>query len=213
MIDESVHDCASCPLNAGTRCPLVHRKVKAGTTLWRQGDVPSEVVFVKEGLYSLSSTEPSGTESLTSVRGPRALLGTESLRGEATTATAEAITDGSVCVGEPSTLKAWMGPPSPAATMLSLVLDELSRQSRDLALRTGPALARVARFIVASAPLIEGGRRAPFSKQHVARLLGMRAETLSRCLRQLEDDGLITSGRSVVVKDEPRLQAVARGAA
>ena len=90
-------------------------------------------------------------------------------------------------------------------------VDEHSRNARDANLRTGPSLARLARFLLEFSKLVEGGRKAPFSKQHVARILGMRAETLSRCLRQLVDAGVVESGRQVRVRDGARLSAIARG--
>jgi DNA-binding MarR family transcriptional regulator len=43
----------------------------------------------------------------------------------------------------------------------------------------------------------------------VARLLGMRPETLSRCLTRLEADGLIDASRGVRVLDAARLATVA----
>lgn len=98
-----------------------------------------------------------------------------------------------------------------ATALLNLALDELDRTARDIDLRSGPSLARVARFLVASAQLIDAGRQAPFSKQHVAQLLGIRAETMSRCLKKLQTAGLIESGRTVTIRDAERLAEVARG--
>jgi len=211
MLERPVHECGDCILNSGGRCPFVAKKLKAGSTLWMQGDVPRELVFVRDGLFSLSATEPSGTETLTSVRGPRSMVGTESLRNQPATTSVEALTDATVCAAEASVVQRWLGPASASSALLTLALDELSRQARELNLRSGPSLARVARFLIEYSKLIDGGRQAPFSKQHVARLLGMRAETLSRCLRQLVDAGVIESGRHVAVKDTDRLGQVARG--
>jgi CRP/FNR family cyclic AMP-dependent transcriptional regulator len=211
MLEQPVHDCNDCILNSGGRCPFVARKVKAGSTLWMQGDVPREVVFVRDGLFSLSATEPSGTETSTSVRGPRSLVGTEALQNRPAAVSVEALTDATVCAAEAGTVQRWLGPSNAASALLTLALDELTRQARELNLRSGPSLARVARFLLEYAKLIEGGRQAPFSKQHVARLLGMRAETLSRCLRQLVDAGVVESGRHVTLKDPDRLHQLAKG--
>ena len=46
-------------------------------------------------------------------------------------------------------------------------------------------------------------------KQVVARLLGMRPETLSRCLTKLEKDGVVDASRGVRVLDQRRLAAIA----
>jgi CRP/FNR family transcriptional regulator, cyclic AMP receptor protein len=211
MFELPVHACTDCALNGSGRCPFVNKKIKAGQTFWMQGDVPRELFFVKDGLVTLSSTEPSGTETLSTVRGPRSLVGTEALQGRPSPVNVEALTDVTVCAADANTVQRWMGPATPAATLLGLTLDELNRNARDLNFRSGPSLARVARFLLEYARLIDAGRQAPFSKQHVARLLGMRAETLSRCLRQLVDDKLIESGRHVSILDVEKLTQVARG--
>jgi CRP-like cAMP-binding protein len=223
MIDQPVHDCSECPLYSNGRCPFVSRKLAAGTAVWGQGDVPREVVFVKDGLLSISSSDATGHEVMSAVRGPRALLGFEGLRIQPARGAVDAITDATVCTAEASVVRQWAGleagngparehTGTSAASLLQLALDELDRTARDIDLRSGPALARVARFLVASAKLIDAGRQAPFSKQHVAQLLGIRAETMSRCLKKLQTAGLIESGRTVKIRDAERLADVARGA-
>ncbi|MDP1917536.1 MAG: Crp/Fnr family transcriptional regulator [Myxococcales bacterium] len=211
MLEESVTRCSECAVGAASPCPFTTRKVRAGEQLWLQGDVPQEVLFVRDGLLSISTTEPSGSESLSAVRGPRSLLGTESLASRPAHSSVEALTDSTVCTSPPSALKQWVGPTTPAASLVGLLVDENARAARDTNLRSGPSLARLARFLLEFAKLVDAGRKAPFSKQHVARILGMRAETLSRCLRQLVDMGVIESGRHVRVKDPVRLGIMAQG--
>ncbi len=223
MLDQPVHECSECPLNSNGRCPFVSRKLSAGTPVWGQGDVPREVVFVKDGLLSISSSDATGHEVMSAVRGPRSLLGFEALRIQPSRGAVDAITDATVCTADASLVRQWAGldgaanqqrenTATSAASLLQLALDELDRTVRDIDLRSGPALARVARFLVASAKLIDAGRQAPFSKQHVAQLLGIRAETMSRCLKKLQTAGLIESGRPVKIRDPDRLAEVARGA-
>lgn len=224
MLDQPVHECTECPLNSNGRCPFVTRKVNAGTPLWNQGDVPREVVFVKDGLLSITSSDSTGHEVMSAVRGPRALLGFEGLRVQPSRGAVDAITDAQLCTADASVVRQWAGldaTTSPqrdnasgtsASSLLSLALDELDRTARDLDLRSGPALARVARFLLASAKLIDAGRQAPFSKQHVAQLLGIRAETMSRCLKKLQTAGIIESGRTVKIRDAEKLAETARGA-
>lgn len=211
MFEAPIQSCATCCLPSEGSCPFVQRRVKAGQVFWLQGDVPPEVCLVREGIVSLSSAASTGTETLSAVRGPRTVLGVEALDAKASSVSVEALTDVVVCAAEPSAVQGWMGPPSsPAMAFLRLALGELERRARDMDLRSGPSLARVARFLSAYARLIEAGRHTPFSKQHVARLLGMRAETLSRCLRQLVDERLIESGRHVAVLEAERLDQLAR---
>jgi CRP-like cAMP-binding protein len=196
--------------------------VTAGTQLWQQGEVPPELVFVKSGLLASSATDSAGQELGASVRGPRSLLGFESLRGQPARAAVEALADTVVCTATPTTLRQHTGLQGSgygdaaelaanASAMLQLTLDELCRIERDGDLRSGSAISRVARFISSYGDLIASGQQAPFSKRHVATLLGLRAETLSRCLRQLKTTGVIGEGPGIQVLDAPKLEQLSRG--
>ena len=81
MLDAPIPSCTECPLGATGGCAFIPRKLPAGTQLWPQGEVPRELVFVKSGLLALSATDSAGQELGAAVRGPRSLLGFESLRG------------------------------------------------------------------------------------------------------------------------------------
>lgn len=223
MLDAPVHTCSECPLGSSGDCAFIPRRVPAGTQLWPQGDVPRELIFVKSGLLAMSSTDASGQELGTAVRGPRSLLGFESLRGQAARASVDALTDVAVCAATPTTVRqrtglqaSGYGPSASlaasASALLQLTLDELLRVERDGDLRTGSAVSRVARFILSSGGLIASGQQAPFSKRHVAALLDLRPETMSRCLKALKTAGAIGPGRDVAILDEPMLREFARGA-
>jgi CRP-like cAMP-binding protein len=183
------------------------------------------MVFVKEGLISVTSSDATGHETNSAVRGPRALLGFEALRGQPARGAVDTLTEVQVCSAEPAQVRHWAGlaegsmstslpdnNQTSGTSLLLLTLDELDRTARDADLRSGPALARLARFLLASARLIEAGKQAPFSKQHVAQLLGIRAETMSRCLKKLQTSGIIESGRTIRIRDEQRLTEIAGGA-
>lgn len=103
MLDSPVHGCSDCPLNSQGRCPFVARRVPAGTTLWSQSDVPREIVFVKDGLVSITANDATGHEVMSAVRGPRALLGFEALRNRPARGAVDALTDVQVCSAEPTT--------------------------------------------------------------------------------------------------------------
>lgn len=220
MIDASVSSCLECPLGAHGACVFIPRKVPAGTQLWPQGEVPRELLFVKWGLLARVSIDVDGNEVASSVRGPRSLLGMESLRGQPARASVAALTEAVVCAASPLTVRQSTGLHSPAArqptvheantrALWQLTLDELLRVERDGELRGGTAASRVARFILLGGGLMVSGRAGAFSKRHVAALLGMRPETMSRCLRTLSSQGLIASGQEVRILDLAGLKEVA----
>lgn len=196
------------------------RKVEAGTTLWSQGDIPPQVAFVRDGLLSVQASGVNGAEVISAVRGARAMVGFEGLRSLPARASVETLVETELCVGDARDVRQWAGldttsdarSPIPLASpLLNLALEELDRAALDLDLRSGPAVSRLARFLLASANLIASGRQAPFSKQHVAHLLGIRPETLSRCFKALQVAGCIESGRTIRLVDQVKLKAVAEG--
>lgn len=222
MLELPVASCPECPLGSSGRCAFVPRKVPAGTQLWPQGEVPPELVFVKSGLLASSATDAAGQELGAAVRGPRSLLGFEALRSQPSRAAVEALTDTVVCSATATTVKQHAGLngsgfgesaeiAQSASALLQLTLDELLRVERDGDLRSGSALSRVARFVMSWGNLIASGQHAPFSKRHVATLLGLRPETLSRCFRALKAAGVISDGRDVRVLDAVRLEQFAKG--
>lgn len=216
MFEKPVDSCALCPLHAGGRCAFVPRKVSAGERLWDQGEVPPEVMFVQSGTVALTAVDSEGGHWWNGVRGPRSLLGVESIQGRPARARAEVVTDASLCTADPVMLRVQMGtdgsPPQYAeltAALVPLLLEELDRRSEETQGRSGTALSRVARFILEHSEVVASGQRGPFSKRHVASMLGIRPETMSRCLAALTKDGLITVGRHITVNDRAKLEAVA----
>ncbi|MDP1919399.1 MAG: Crp/Fnr family transcriptional regulator [Myxococcales bacterium] len=191
------------------------RTVRAGERLWSQGEVPPEVMFVQSGTVALTATDAEGGHWWNGVRGPRSLLGVEAIQGKPARARAEVVTDASLCSADPAALRTQMSAPgTPAASELSsalvpLLLEELDRRSDETRGRSGTALSRVARFILEHSELVESGQRGPFSKRHVASMLGIRPETMSRSLATLTNDGLITVGRHITIEDRARLEPVA----
>jgi CRP-like cAMP-binding protein len=106
-------------------------------------------------------------------------------------------------------LSQWVGPDKSAArVVLDLLLSESRQQRDEVNWRQGDCLSRVARFALAHARFL-ADRPNAVRKQVVARLLGMRPETLSRCLTRLETDGMLDATRGVRVVDARRLATLA----
>lgn len=211
MFEKPVESCAQCPLHAGGRCHFVPRKVRAGETLWEQGEVPPAVMFVQSGTVSLTAKDPEGGHWWNGVRGPRSLVGLEGIQGKPARAKAQVVTEAKLCAADPVSLKVQMASPTSelAQSLVPMLLDELDRRNEETQGRSGTAISRVARFILEHSEMVASGHRGPFSKRHVASMLGIRPETMSRCLASLEKDGLIELDRHITVKDRERLASIA----
>lgn len=206
-----VTDCSACSLGLASqgRCRLTPTSRESGATICAQGERPRTVYFVKEGFVALSAVSPRGSELLLSLRGPSSLLCTEALQGEPSPFEVRALSRVKVCGISGDSLSQWVGPEKSAArVVLDLLLTESRQQRDEVNWRQGDCLSRVARFALAHARFL-ADRPNAVRKQVVARLLGMRPETLSRCLTKLEKDGVVDASRGVRVLDQRRLAAIA----
>jgi CRP-like cAMP-binding protein len=206
-----VNDCNTCSLGQASqgRCRLTPTAREAGATLCAQGERPRTVYFIKEGFVALSAVSPRGTELVLTLRGPTSLLCTEALNGDPSPYEVRALSRVKLCGVSGEAMTQWIGPEkSPARVVLDLLLAEARMQRDEVNWRQGDCLSRVARFALAHARFL-ADRPNAVRKQVVARLLGMRPETLSRCLTRLEKDGVLDASRGVRVLDARRLAAIA----
>jgi CRP/FNR family transcriptional regulator, cyclic AMP receptor protein len=206
-----VNDCSACTLGIASqgRCRLTPTTRESGATLCAQGERPRTVYFIKEGFVSLSAVSPRGSEVLLTLRGPTSLICTESLHADPSPYEVRALSRVKLCGIAGDAMSQWVGPEkSPARVVLDLILAEGKLQRDEVNYRQGDCLSRVARFALAHARFL-ADRPNAVRKQVVARLLGMRPETLSRCLTRLERDGVVDASRGVRVLDARRLAAIA----
>jgi CRP-like cAMP-binding protein len=105
-------------------------------------------------------------------------------------------------------MKRWIGPSrSPAQAVLDLLLQETRFRHLEHNLREGSCLQRVARFALAYSAFLEE-RPDAVRKQVLAKMLGMRPETLSRCLTRLEQCGAIDASHGVRVQYPRMLSSI-----
>jgi CRP-like cAMP-binding protein len=178
--------------------------------LFRAGDTPVCVWYVRRGLVLLSSMNRDGSEAQVGLRGPGALIGLEALDGAPATYQAWALSDVGLCRLDSVTFRAWVGDPeAPAAVVARLALDELARCRQERNAISGKATARVARFLVERARAEGSEQPLPVQQQLLARMLRMSPETLSRTLARLRAVGALAPGRGVAIAD---LRALERAA-
>jgi CRP-like cAMP-binding protein len=183
----------------------------AGTALVEEGNVPTEVLYVRRGQVALVSRTSQGREFSCAVRGPGAMLGLEGLLGHSTSYEARALTDVTLCYIRVALFKEWIGPlDSPLGSVLLLSLEESVRRAGERQAVEGTALTRVARFLSQATDRgSDDGATIPHGV--LASVLGMRAETLSRALAELRALGALAPGRKIHVVDARRLRLAAEG--
>ncbi len=202
-------------LTAGSRaCLLKMARVKrhaAGTMLFRQGQDCPGVFVVGTGLVQIFQIGPNGKQHVLHLVGPgHTFAEAAAIGGYACPAWAEAVEE-SICL---------LLPREPFARALhqnhALCLELLGSFAQwvrhfvslveDIALRD--AVGRVARYLTQNADPTTGEVRLAPLKKHLASHLNLTAETLSRTLRRLTNEGMIESidGKTIVVKDLSRLR-------
>ncbi len=209
--NEPITSCAECSLGQAAgekRCSFAPVTLHAGTTVCAQDERPRVVYFVKSGLISLSSSTESGMELSLVLRGPASLICTEAMRGQPSPYEVRALSRVRLCGLSGEEMKRWIGPlRSPAQAVLDLLLQENRLRHVEVNFREGSCLQRVARFALAYAAFLQE-RPDAVRKQVLARMLGMRPETLSRCLTRLEQCGAIDASHGVRVQYPRMLSSI-----
>jgi CRP-like cAMP-binding protein len=210
-----VSNCASCTLGAASQfgsCPFHDLERPAGTILLRQGEVPQCVWFIRRGTVLLSSTTESGDETQCALRGPGAVVGLEALAARPTRAEAWALSDVALCRLDADSFRAWVGEAdTPAGAVARLAIEEGDRRGHERVALAGVAPVRVARFLLERLRMEGRDTPLPVEQQVLARMLGMKPETMSRALARLRGMGAIAPGRGVRIADLGALQRAADG--
>lgn len=211
----SAAGCGACrlrPVAPRGACPFQALSRPAGTLLLYQGEMPESVWIVHRGTVLLSATSADGDETFCSLRGPGNLLGLELLRGRPADADVWALSELTACYLGAEDFRAWVGDrSSPLGAVLDFALDESARRREERLALSGHAVARVARFLLERRRVERGGRPLHVEQQVLARMLGMRPETLSRVLHRLRAAGIIADGRGLEVRDARKLAELAGG--
>jgi len=197
--------CFACRLGQAARpgdCPFHDTSRKAGSILIQQGEVPKRVWFVREGTVLLTSVSPGGNETFCSLRRAGSMLGLEAACSRPADYQAWALSEVELCGIGLEAFQNWLGSlDSPMGAILNYALSESSERREERLAMTGRSVSRIARFLIERHRLEGNDRPLAVQQQILARMLGMRAETLSRALRKLRSEGAIARGRRVKVID------------
>jgi CRP/FNR family transcriptional regulator, cyclic AMP receptor protein len=212
MFASPVRKCESCPVGMAhtTRCAFTPTFLPERAILCEPGEHMPNVYFVREGALGLQAPGAGGGEPTLAVRGPRSLLCMEGLQGLGSPFQVRALTDAWLCSAPLTGMRQLMGlEGSPERIVAEMLVSEVVRAQQDLCGDGSTSLIRVARYLLSRSA--EPTRSGELEKRTMAQMLGMRAETFSRCLRRLAEQGLVEHRRGVRILDEAGLAALARG--
>lgn len=205
-----IEGCSDCTLGRANPCPFHETRLAAGSVLIAQGEKPDRVWLLRRGTVLVSTVSGTGEETQCALRGPGSLIGLEALRDDAAGYQAWTLSDAVVCGLSSERFRSWVGPrDNPLGVVLDLALDEVAERGEERIALAGRTVERVARFLVARRRLEKRDRPLRIQHQLLARMLGMRAETLSRALGKLRDAGAITDGIDVRIADWGKLVELA----
>jgi CRP/FNR family transcriptional regulator, cyclic AMP receptor protein len=208
--------CGSCTVGLASkgRCPFRASEYRSRAVVVSQGEEFNRLYFIAQGQVILSSVDADGVEQQMTVRSAPSLLGVEALRGGEAQFRMEALGPVKVCTLPTAEADAWLGSaPPPWRALLGLLSAEVDRLRNDFALRSGSCLSRLARFLASRASPQNPNALLGIPKQDIAHMLGMRPETFSRCLAQLQRRGYIAvSRRGTRILNVPGLAALHNGA-
>ncbi len=196
-------DCGGCPFEAvEADCPFVPKPFDAHDLLLAIGERAPEVHVLRSGAV-LAEAGANDTD-FAGLRVPGMLLGGEVIDGRPAALGVRALTPGWTCVAPFEVVHRAARDSAPLAWALARGVAGASRvKADDLGAIGASARARVARVILA---LDAAGVRV--TGRVLARLAGVRHETVSRTLRALRAEGLVGPGRALPVYDADGLAAV-----
>jgi CRP/FNR family cyclic AMP-dependent transcriptional regulator len=187
------------------------RQWRRGAVIYREASPSESVIILRSGRVKVSSDTASGTEVLLAVRGPGALLGELSaIDGGLMSATVTALEPvTALSVPTPDFERYLLG----HARVSFLLMRELTRRLRDADRKriefgaydtTGRVAARLVELAERFGERSDEGLRInlPLSQDELAGWTGSSREAVTKALRTLREEGLITTGRlHVIVHD------------
>jgi len=202
-------------LEAGGR----HRHFGTGQVLFSEGDDGRDVYILVEGMVKVVTTSASGRQVILDLMTAGSVLGELSaIDGQPRSASAEAVTPIDVLVLGIDDFRGFLQrQPRAAAALLEVVAARLRMSSqRQLEFGASDALTRLCRCILVMIDRfgdrgIDHSVDLPVVQQDLAKLTGLSREAVVKGLRRLRELGWVeASGRSIVVRDLPAVQARAR---
>ena len=193
-------------------------KCDPGTVLFRQGDVTSDIVIIREGQVKIVFEHRDGAEQVLRLAGPGETLGLARKPGQRMPVTAVARKGVSICRTRVDDLDQLLRTdPDFALAWAHVLADEVDRTRESLLLHgPQPAGIRLARLLLLNAvqdPDVSNGHSpASVGMTHgeLAATLSVAQETVTRLLASFETQNMVRLGRGHIdILDPDRWQALA----
>jgi CRP-like cAMP-binding protein len=192
------------------------RHFDAGTPLFLEGDVGTNVMIIRTGHVKVFATSADGHERVLAIRGPGEVLGDLSaIDGQPRSASGTALEPVDVQVVSADDFRAFLADTPGAALALLQVIITRMRDSDRLRVEFGAldASGRVAMRLVELAESVgepsDNGIRLtlPLTQDDLAGWISASREAVARALASLRKRGLITTGRrEITIVDLPALR-------
>jgi CRP/FNR family transcriptional regulator len=190
------------------------RAYKRHEIVFMEGDPYAGLYLVLSGRVKVFKTNPEGKEQIIHLVGPREPFADVPLfTGGPYPATAQALEDTRVLfIAKQAFLDLLQGNPEISLRMLGAFAKRLRRMVQLVEkLSLKEVTTRLAHYLLdESKNAAHSTFQLPISKANLAAYLGTIPETLSRSLRELEDNGIISvQGRQIIIHNQQMLQQMA----
>ncbi len=200
------------PLDEGTLASIaavtVRRLYQPDEMIFLEGEPCAGLFAVHSGHVKIYKVSPEGREQILTIIGPRDSFNDVAVfDGGPNPANAQAMDATEACVIERPTLVSLFDHYPKLAQAVVAVLAARCRMLvgmvEDLSLRS--VTGRLAKLLLDQAA--QGQDAVPLTRQQMAARLGTIREMVSRALRELEDEGLVSrDGRQIVIADRTALE-------
>ena len=207
-----ITNCSHCTFGTHTPerdCDLKMAAHPAGTVLLRQGQTLDRLYFVRSGMILLSAWDAEGTERLCRLRSVGAIVGWGALltgKAEYSVTTLSPVQLCGLNINQPHSLPR---DHQLLRSLLSLAAAEIARADQENWLLRGSAASRLARLLLERQRANLASYPLTIERRLLARVLGIRPETLCRAERKLRERGVVTDDRNLFILDPDQLDQIA----
>jgi len=185
-----------------------HLRIRAGNTIFYEGDQPEKLYFIKEGFVKLYRTSEEGRDTIIYLYGPGSVLGVRALTGKDRLLrhSAEALTEVTVVtIPRDEFIKAASEHPEILIDILHVFIERLNYTERKLeGFILTDSTARVASFLSDLAKRFgvrkNGKIDLPLSLTHqrIAEFVGSFRETVTISVNRLKKEGILKDDRGKI---------------